>query len=422
MHIHSPESTMLDASSLRSPTLRYPAALDRAGLARCATAAAVALCAALPSAAQNPFPGALWVSTEADLPALPGLAAQDDASVLRVQVGAAPRQIQGPGHWQACLGAVPGDIDALAFRPGIPADRYDAVAYSLLAGELGVLDGDVVTRSKSGTFDVLIPESAFMLAMGALGANIDLDALAFDDVGGVLYSLQSDLDTPILGPVLDGDVLRLDPSGLVTRVASEADVQVAMTTVTGSIAAIVDVVGLEWVSGTLWVTTQGPNPVDGTVLVLAAPPYLLATETEFGLGGAELDALALVPPAAQIATLGFDFTSSVPGGTIQGRIEGGVPFSPIVVLAGGGAGTYDLSSLPGFGALLLDPADPWLVAAVSIGHLSTGLLDAAGSLSVGFQLPNGLLGGSGWIGENGWTFQPFELAPLRTGAPCRILL
>ncbi|TAJ17862.1 MAG: hypothetical protein EPO68_08760 [Planctomycetota bacterium] len=375
-----------------------------------------------PALAQNPFTGALWVSTDLDLPPIGGLALQDDANVLRIQGGASPRTIAGPGHWQAALGAVPQDIDALAFRPGIAADRYDAAAFSLTIGELGVLDGDVVALDGHGKLQVLVAESTFVLALGAPGANIDVDALAYDDAGNLYFSLEADLTSAVLGAVKDGDVLRMDGAGIITLHKTEADVQAAMTIATGLTTAISDVSSLEWAAGELWVSTIGPSSVDGSVLVLGAAPHLLAAEADFGIGGAEIDALALVPAAAENAVLNFDFASSVPGGTIQGRIEGGAPLAPVMVVCAGNAGALDLGGFGGFGALLLDPADPWLVATLSGSGPSIGKLDAQGGLSVGFSLPPGLTGGIGFAGESGWSFQAIELAPVRVGAPARIKL
>jgi hypothetical protein len=390
----------------------------------CRTLASLAACAVLmaPALAQNPFGGVLWVSTDLDLPPIGGLAAQEDANVLRVQVGASPRAIIGTGHWLAALGAAPQDVDALAFRPGIAADRYDALAFSLTTGQFNVLDGDIVTFDGKGKLQVLVAESTFVLALGAPGANIDIDALAYDDEGNLYFSLEADLSSSVLGLVRDGDVLRMDGAGIVTVYKTEADVQAAMTAATGLISPINDVSGLEWVADELWVSTIGPSSVDGTVLVLSATPYLLALEADFGLGGAEIDALALVPPQAENAVMSFDFSASVPGGTVQGRIEGGAPLAPVLVACAGNAGALDLGGLGGFGALLLDPADPWLVATLNGPGPSIGKLDPQGGLSIGFSLPPGLTGGIGFAGEAGWSFQAVELAPIRVGAPVRIKL
>lgn len=396
--------------------------LSALGTSAARSTALAAVLLAGSAAAQGAFGGVLWVSTDLDLPAGGGLALQDDANVLRVQVGANPRTIVSPGHWQAAIGAAPQDIDALAFRPGIAPDRYDALAYSLTFGELGVLDGDVLTLDGQGKLRVLVAESTFVLALGAPGVNIDVDALAYDEAGDLYFSLEADLASATLGAVKDGDVLRMDGAGSVTLFRTEADVQAAMTAATGLTSAISDVSGLDWVAGELWVSTIGPSSVDGSVLVMSASPHLLAPELDFGIGGAELDAFALVPAAAENAVLNFDFATSVPGGTIQGRIEGGASFAPVLVVCAGNAGALDLGGLGGFGALLLDPADPWLVATLNGSGPSIGKLDAQGGLAIGFTLPPGLTGGVGFTGESGWSFQAIELAPLRVGAPARIQL
>ena len=96
------------------------------------------------------------------------------------------------------------DIDAFAHRPGSTPGRADSNVFSLLSNEGGFLDGDIIALAFGGGATLLVSELDIATAMGAAGANIDVDALAYDDQGRILFSLSD----PV-GSVQDGDILRI---------------------------------------------------------------------------------------------------------------------------------------------------------------------------------------------------------------------
>jgi len=390
----------------------------RTALARCAlSAAAWASCAAL-AAAQAPV---LLASTTDDLAAVPGgQPAIDEAALVRLESGVLPRVWMQPAHWLASAGFEPGDVDALALRPGLDPAHYRSLAFSLQANEGGALDGDVLMIGSDGKVDILYSEFELAQLMNANGANFDLDAIAFDGLGRMLFSLQDNLANTGLGDVLDGDVLRLETNGAITRVYSEADVQALVQTATGSTAAIADVLAIEWHAGETWVVVQSPSGVDGGVIALDPVAQLRFAESELGLGGAELDALCVWPKEADGLALDFGPASAAPGTQVHGELHGGVPFRPVWVAIAGNAGFLNAGGFGGSGAWFLDPNDPALLGSIATGNFAIGLLDAQGRLAQDFTLPSGTVGGLGFDQESGWTFQALDLVDLRLSMPFRL--
>ena len=119
----------------------------------------------------------------------------------------------------------------------------------------------VVTQvaRKLAAAEVLVFESQITAALGRPEANIDLDAISFDDRSRLYFSLQADLTGTSVGDVADGDVLRLDGPNQVSVVFTESVVQNQFTAATGLSDSIGDVQGLEWVGGEVWVVTQAPS-------------------------------------------------------------------------------------------------------------------------------------------------------------------
>lgn len=376
----------------------------------------VAALSAPSAAAQSP---ALLVSTSLDVAADATHPAVDDAALVRVASGAAPIVQLAPGHWQGVAGVVPGDVDGLALLPGADPAQHGSIVFTLQADEGGFADGDVLAIAAGGGFQVVVAEEDVALALGAPGAAIDLDALAYDDVGNLYFSLQADLASSGLGALSDGDVLRLAPDGSASVAFTEAEVQAAFEAATGLTGAVGDVLGLEWQAGEVWVATQGPTSHDGGVIALGALARVVVDEADLGLGGAELDGLCVIDPSAFLARLSFDVDSAAPGDLVTGEIHGGVGGHPIAVAAAGDAGYFATSSFAaGFGALFVDAQDPWLNA---VG-LQIVVLDGSGSYAQQIELPRGLTGGAGFAGEDGWTFQAIDAVTLEVSAPFRIRL
>ncbi len=344
----------------------------------------------------------------------------DDGDLVRAGTGPARTTFEA-GHWLASAGLVPGDVDGLGRRPGFAPGTHRAFVFTLLSNEGGFLDGDVLAIAQGGGVEIVVAEDVLATALGTPGAALDLDALAYDDAGLLLFSLQDDLDGTVLGSVLDGDVLRHEADGSVTRVFGEADVQARVEIATGSSASIGDVQGLEFVGGEVWVATQAPSASDGAVIAIGATPTVVFDEAAMDLGGAEIDALMLCEPAADLATLRIEPQQALPGATVQASYGPGGAGNPVLVLAAGNGGWFDTSLLPGFGALFMDPNDPALLAQAT-GGFTVIVLDGAGAHQSSFMLPLGMTGGTGLGGEAGWTFQLVDLASHEVSAPFRIAL
>ena len=284
--------------------------------------------------------GGVVVSTSGDLVLSSTAESVDDSALIRVEAGTAVWTRFHPGHWQGVAGEVPGDIDGLARRPGVNVAGHQALAFTLQANEFGFLDGDVLGLAAGGGFEVLVFESDVANELGTPGASIDLDAIAYDDQGRLLFSLQADLAGSVLGDVQDGDILRMDTGGGVSRLFTEADVQAGVSAVTGSASAINDVLGIDVVSGELWVSVQSPSAIDGSVFSLGSSPALVLDEVDAGLDGAEIDALIWSDPLSEIGTLRFDVHASAPGNSILGQFSGGAARWPALCVRCGEHGLH----------------------------------------------------------------------------------
>jgi hypothetical protein len=350
----------------------------------------------------------------------PGVPALDDGDLVRLRAGDGARPQAVRGTWEALAGSVPGDVDAFGLRTLAAPGSARSWAFSTLSNEDGFLDGDVLVLADGGGVEVLWPESVIAALLGTPDAPIDLDAVAFDEQDRLLFSLQSDLDGTVVGDVSNGDVLRIELGGALTRLLTEDEVQLALFEATGLTDPVGDVHGLEWVDGAPWVVTQGPSAVDGGVLRCGASPALVLAEEAAGLGGAELDALARVPAGGDVGALTMTPSPAFAGSEVWGTYAGGAPGGVGVLVLSGGAGWLDASGFPGWGAWYLDPADPWLAAQVANAAWPMFLLDASGSGGLPLTVPLFDSGGLGWTGSSGWSFQVLELPSGRLSAPFRL--
>ena len=365
---------------------------------------------------QDPPP--LYVSTAEAVPGFEG-AGLAPGALLRVGAGEEPRLQRGAGHWLASAGVVPAQVDALGRRPGLEPGRLDALGFSLSADAHGALDGDVLSVAPGGGLQVLVHEVELALALGVLGSDLDLDALAWDAAGRLCFSLAEDLPASSLGPVADGDVLRLEAHGGCTRPWTEAALQAEFQAATQSNSALGNLRALEIVEGAWWVVVDGADSHDGAVLLLGDGLDVIADEDALGLGGAALDALAAVELQDEPPCLRIEPAQASPGQALLATVRGGQPAHPLLVLAAGGVGWVEAEFLLGAGAFVLDPLDPWLSAATLAGH-PVQVLDLQGEASVPFQLPPDSLGGVGWAGEWGWSFQLVDLESLLLSEPFRV--
>jgi hypothetical protein len=372
----------------------------------------------LPIAAQAPR---MVVSTTDDVAPAVGLPFSVlDGDLVTVQASQPVAPFLAGVHFQAVTGFVPGDVDAFAHLPGSSPGRAGGNVFSLLSNEGGFLDGDVLVFTNGGGAALLLSELDIATALGASGANIDVDALCYDAQGRVLFSLADNLTASAVGPVLDGDVLRLEP-GLagVTRILTEADVQARFTQATGMTDAILDTQALEWANGELWAAVQSPTRHDGSIVALEGTPYVVSDENDLGLGGAEIDALGDVRPGDEILVCHMAPDLALPGDLVHVEMRGR-PGARVIVLMAGGSGFMSLGRFPGFGGVYLDPLDPWLNTFLAGGGLPIVHLDGAGKLSRDWRLPAGMVYGVGPAGELGWSFQLMDFGTKEISAPLRV--
>jgi hypothetical protein len=355
------------------------------------------------------------VSTTDDVPAAVGLPFSiTDGELVVVESGAPVAPFLGEGHFRASCGFIPGDIDAYARRPGSTPGQADSNVFSLLSNEAGFLDGDILVVAQGGGSGLLVTELEIATALGSSAANIDVDALAYDSQGRILFSLADNL-----GTILDGDILRLDASlSTATLILAESEVQARFTAATGLTDAILDVQALEWAGGELWAAVQSPSRHDGSVIALEGTPRVVHDENTFGLGGAEIDALGEVRTGDEIPVFHVSKTSALPGESIHIEARGR-PGSLAFVFMAGTYGFTDLRRFAGFGGLYLDRADPWLAALRLTHAIPLVSFDGAGRYATDVSLPTATVFGPGFLGELGWSFQLIELAPLRVSAPFR---
>ena len=343
------------------------------------------------------------------------LGAFGDEALIVLEAGAEPLPYLLEGNWRALLPFLPTDIDALAIAPGYGTLSQGGLCFSLLSNQGGFLDGDVLKFDGTGALSVYVAESTLAAALGVEGTGLDVDAITFDGNQRLLFSLEFDAMTGALGQVQNGDVLRLEFDGSVSRVLSEADVQAAYTQATGSSAAIGDVHGLQWHAGDIWVTIQAPSSADGGVLRVTGTPGFIVQETELGIGGAEIDALLRIPNGETPFSLWIE-----PNGVgATGHLAGGTPGGLALVLASASAGYQPEPFLGGFAAWYLNPADPFLVALLSGPGASGFSLDSLGRVTHSL-VPSAIGAGPGFAGEPGWSYQALDVGSMRLSTPFRV--
>jgi hypothetical protein len=342
----------------------------------------------------------------------------DDSALIAAGGAATPFPYFVEGHWLGTTGIVVGDVDAFARRPGSIPGSAGSMLFSTLSNEGGFLDGDILGLAARGGIELVVAEVDLATALGTPATSIDVDALAYDAQGSLLFSLADDLPATIFGTVLDGDVLVRDSQGLVTIALTESDVQMRFTLATASTSAIGDVSGLEFSGGEIWVTVLSPSTFDGAILSCGAVPAVVADEATMGLGGAELDAVALAGSGDEIPTFTMLPGSAAPGAPLAVEAHGR-PGTILVALMAGYTGWMNFASRPGFGAWYFDPLDPWLNTVLGMSATYVRL-DSQGIFRTTWALPTGNVYGTGYSGEEGWSFQAVEVPTLELSAPYRV--
>jgi hypothetical protein len=384
--------------------------------------AAAALLALAPSpAVGQEIPAGPWlVTTASSMSPVIGLIDSGDSAMVRVEADVTPYVHTSAAGWFALTGFEPGDIDGFALRilefSGL---ERSSIAFSLLSNEGAFRDGDVLGFAMGGGVNVLVSEDALLGILGTPSANIDVDAIAYDESGRLHFSIQSFLAGTVLGDVDNGDVLRLEPDGTLTRVVTEADVELALFVATGLTDPIGDVHGVEVIGGDIYVAVQGPSGVDGTPLRVGPNAALVAAELKLGLIGEEIDGMAYMGSTPIAPSITVDSAVANPGAFIHGEAHGFAPGAPVMILTAGNPGFSTDYGLGGFGDLFLDPTDPWLNAALSTSGVPIIAADGTGSFSVDFFLPPTEMGAL-WMGSMGWSIQAVDLSNMSISAPIRI--
>jgi hypothetical protein len=391
-----------------------PLALSVGGARSLVLLASLSLSAAAQSAR-------VFVSTTDDVPATAGIPFPvNDGDMVAVESGLPVAPFLAGGHFLASTGFVPGDIDAYAHLPSSTPGRAAGNVLSLLSNEGGFLDGDLVALASGGGAVLLVSELDLVNVLGVPAANIDVDALAYDDQGRILFSVNTDLPGTVVGDVLDGDVLRLEPAFAgVTRLLSEADVQARFTLATGMADAVLDLQALEWAGGELWGAVQSPSRHDGSIIAFGNTPRIVFDENAMGLGGSEVDALGDLRAGDELPVTHMSPDLALPGDAVHIETRGR-PGSVVAVVLAGRTGFVDFARFPGFGGWYVDPFDPWLVALMSVQALPLVTLDGNGHFSFDWHLPPGSEFGTGMGGELGWSFQLMDFTTKQLSAPFRV--
>ncbi len=233
------------------------------------------------------------------------------------------------------LNDLPPGIDALTWFPRSGRAQATACdfAFSTEGSYQGFLDGDLLRMTPGGGLELLYSEDQIEQLLGLLSGSMDLDAVAYRDP--LLYfSLRDGVDTQQLGPLDDGDVLRLDlTTGGVDRPFREQDLEAMVVQALGTSVSIGDVRSLSFHphSGELLFSIQSPSDHDASVFSTAGGGALLAQweEGDWGfLVATELDALAFLPDGEtlpQPPILAVDSPSAAPGELVYLRGRHGTP-------------------------------------------------------------------------------------------------
>ena len=268
-----------------------------------------------------------------------------------------------------------GDVDALYVFPG-EGPVLPRLLLSLVSDQYGFLDGDVLGVGASGFFELVVPESTFVIAVGALDGDVDVDALHREPDGTWLFSLADDEDSDVLsgdqvGRVLDGAVLRLPAGGVLAEIVyTETGVGSLASAALGASAVITDTKGLarDPTTGALLLCTQNPSSLDGAVFTDGGVVLSGHAEADFGFAfGGELDALEVVADAWPGLTASTE--TPVPGSSVVLYLNGARPFEPYLLMLSFSVGEVLLPA-QGWGGLVLSPDAAFQAGLDALGALT----------------------------------------------------
>lgn len=323
-----------------------------------------------------------------------------DEELLRLERGDPWARLYLPlGGWNALLGDAdldgqwdaPAGVDGLAWAPRGAAGEpslFD-LWFSTDSDFQGWKDGDVLRVLEGGAIERVFAEDQIRAALGT-SSSFDLDAIARDGVGQLVFSLRDGVSASVLGAVEDGDILVYDAAaGAVARLATEAEVQAWVDHAAPGSGAIGDVKGVEFdpLGGELLFLVQSPSAQDATVFSAAqgGTIYEGFAEADFGFAQAtELDALAvLAARLPQPPVITADLTAAAPGQSFTIRVHHAPPFSTLRGLVSSRRSVQP-SVRGGFAIAVAELHAPGRAWPVPGGSLVT---DSSGSASALFTAP-----------------------------------
>ncbi len=335
---------------------------------------------------------------------LPGGATVEDEELVLVGGASGPRRYLSGASLALYFGDrngdglmdEPNDIDALEIMPvqaGVPV--IAGVYFSILTDQNGIKDGDIVRfdpLQPSGGLEIAYSEGQIVAAVVANDGNVDVDGMAFAPDGSLIFSLAEDELTGASSVVVaDDDVLMLKPGATVATVLfTGAQLEAMAQNALGTSAAIADVRGLEFDGSAMYFIVQSPSSDDATVFSTAGGGSIVPglAEAALGFGNAvEADALAF-DPGLGFPCLELDVVNPIDGQTVTAAVSGLTPNAPFVLLVSGATALAGTAvQVAGFGALVIDPNDPWFILGVQNLPALASISDPIGVGTFGHATP-----------------------------------
>ncbi|MAW60066.1 MAG: hypothetical protein CMJ94_04420 [Planctomycetes bacterium] len=326
----------------------------------------------------------------------------DEALLLRT-VGTPGSSLYWPrAAWFAQLRDLTGDgqldllpgVDALTLAPRRGATRFTPadLAFSTDANYAGFLDGDLLRFTPGGGLQCILPEDELVTALAVTSGNFDLDAAHIE--GDVLFfSLKDGVQSAILGPIEDGDLLVYQrKQGAVSRLWTESDVQAMVDQAQPGSGSIGDLrsISADPITQELCFTVQSPTSDDATLYGDAGGGRLVPgfAEADYGFQvSTELDAFTFLPQAQERGpVLDVDLPYAASGETIRLKVRHGSPDGLVrgIICRKRGFAEADYG---GGGAIFLDQQDALYQRQFQNGWMHPTQLDGGGSATFDWTAP-----------------------------------
>lgn len=285
----------------------------------------------------------------------------------------------------------PNDIDALELVPPGPGQAMTTgIYFSLLTDQAGIADGDVVRfdpAKPAGGWTIAWSEAFFVAATACNDGNLDVDAFALAPDGTMYFSLAED---EVVGAgatlVQDDAVWQIAPGATqatlrYTAAEMEGFVRHALNSTTLTIG---DTLSLAVDGADLLFTVQSPTANDASVFTTAGGGAIWSgyAEASYGFTGeVEADALAIWN-GPFFPCLDLDPPKQAENQLLQVHVSGLSPNQPYLILPSFHVLPLGSNLLAkGFGASVVDPADPLFLAALANPTALLGFADATGRSS-----------------------------------------